>query len=76
MNLKALKHLHHLKGKLKDGMRTGIAGYAENSLAMSVSLISSIDLHSLYICILALFLFFYVTISLFYCIILYMGCCK
>ena len=78
MILKALKLLHHLKGKLKDGKIAATAGYAENSLVMSVSLINSINLTfiSFYICILALFLFFYVNISLFYCIILYMGCCK
>ena len=45
MILKALKLLRHLKGKLKDGMITGTAGYAENSLVKSVSLINSIDLH-------------------------------
>ena len=49
MNLKALKLLHHLQGKLKDGMITATAGYAENSLVMSVSLINSIDLNSFYI---------------------------
>ena len=45
MNLKALKLLHNLKGKLKDGKMPVRAGYVENSLAMSVSLLSSIDLH-------------------------------
>ena len=74
-DLKALKLLHHLKGKLKDGVTAATAGYAENSLVISVSLINSI-LISFYICILALFLFFYVNISLFYCIILHMGFCK
>ena len=49
MNLKALKLLHHLKGKLKDGLITATAGYAENSLVMWVSLINSINLHSFYI---------------------------
>ena len=49
MNLKALKLLHHLKGKLNNGMITAIAGYAENSLVMSFSLINSINLHIIYI---------------------------
>ena len=40
MNLNTLKLLHHLKGKLKDGMITATAGYAENSLVMSFSLIN------------------------------------
>ena len=73
MTLKALKFLHHLKGKLEDGMVAATAGYAENSLVMSVSLIESLDIHSFYICILALFLVFYVNILLFYLIILHMG---
>jgi len=45
MILKALKLLHHLKGKLKDGKIVATAGFAENSLVMSVSLINSIALH-------------------------------
>ena len=49
MNLKALKLLRHLKGKLKDGLITATAGYAENLLVMLASLINSIDLHSFYI---------------------------
>ena len=49
MNLKTLKLLHHLQGKLKTRMKTATTGYVENSLVMSVSLLNSIDLHSFYI---------------------------
>ena len=69
MNLKALKLLHHLKGKLNNGMITAIAGYTENSLVMSFSLINSIDLHfilHLYTSFISLLLCKYVIIVLYY----------
>ena len=69
MILKALKLLHHLKGKLKDGMIVATAGYAENSLVMSVSLSNSIDLHfilHLYTSFISLLLCKYITILLYY----------
>ena len=62
MNLKELKFVHHLKGKLKDGKIGATAGYVGNSLATSVSLLNFTDLQSFYICILVSF--FYVNISL------------
>ena len=68
MNLKALKLLHHLKGKLKDGMMAAIAGYAENSLIMSVPLINSINLHfilHLYTSFISLRLCKYITVLLY-----------
>ena len=71
MMLKALKLLHHLKGKLKDGMIAATAGYAEHSLVMSVSLINSIDLHfilHLYSSFISLLLFKYITVLLYYII--------
>ena len=71
MNLKALKLLHHLKGKLKDGMITATAVYAENSLVMSVFLINSTDLNSFYILhlyttFISLLLCKYITVFLYY----------
>ena len=69
MILKALKPLHHLKGKLKDGMIAATAGYAGNSLVMSVSLINSIDLYfilHLYTSFISLLLCKYITIVLYY----------
>jgi len=66
---KALKLLHHLKGKLKDGMIAATAGYVENSLVMSVSLINSIALHftlHLYTSFISLLLCKYITILLYY----------
>ena len=76
MNLKALKLLHHLKGKLKDVMIAATAGYAENTLIMSVSLIHSINRHfilHLYTSFISLRLCKYITVLF---MILYMGCCK
>ena len=64
-DFKRIKLLHHLKGKLKDGMIAATAGYAKKSLTLLIFI-------SFYIYILALFLFFYVNISLLYCIILHM----
>ena len=72
MILKALKLLHHLKGKLKDGMMiAAAAGYAENSLVMSVSLINSIGLRfilHLYTSFISLLLCKYITLLLYYII--------
>jgi len=68
---KALKLLHHLKGKLKDGMIAATAGYAENSLELSVSLINSVNLHvilHLYSSFISLLLFKYITVLLYYII--------
>ena len=69
MNLKTLKLLHHLKGKLNDGKIAATAGYAKNSLVMSVSLINSINLHfilHLYTSFIFLLLGKYITIILYY----------
>ena len=68
-HFKALKLLHHLKGKLKDVKIAAAAGYAENSLIMSASLINSIDLYfilHLYSSFTSLLLCKYITISLYY----------
>ena len=69
--LKALKILHHLKGKLKDGKIVATEGYAENSLAMSVFLMNSTNFHfnlHLYTSCTSLLLCKYITVLL-YCII-------
>ena len=69
MNVKALKLLHQLKGKLKDGRIAATAGYAENTFVMSVSLINSIDLHFilyLYTSFISLLLCKYIIIVLYY----------
>ena len=71
MILKALKLLHHLKGKLKDGMIAATVGYAENSLVRSVSLLNSINLPfilHLYTSFIALLLCKYITVLLYYII--------
>ena len=71
MILKALKLLHHLKGKLKDGMIAATVGDAENSLVRSVSLLNSINLHfilHLYTNFIALLLCKYITVLLYYII--------
>ena len=71
MILKALKLLHHLKGKLKDGMIAATVGYAENSLVKSVSLVNSINLHfilHLYTSFTSLLLCKYITDLLYYII--------
>ena len=68
-DLKALKLLHHLKGKLKDGVIAATAGYAENSLVISVSLINSFDLNfilHLYTSFISLLLCKHITILLCY----------
>ena len=67
---KSIKKLsHHLNGKLKDGMITATAGYAENSLVLWISLINSIDLHfisHLYTSFISLLLYKYIFILLYY----------
>ena len=66
---KSIKTLASFKKPIKGGMITAIAGYAENSLVMSVSLISSIELHfvlHLYTSFISLRLCKYITIFLYY----------
>ena len=58
MNLKASKPLHDLKGKVKDGRITATAGYAENLLVTLGPLINSVALHSFYVLISIIALFF------------------
>ena len=61
VEFKSSKTLASFKGKLNDGVMTATAGYAENSLFMSVSLLNSINLYSFFVLhFYALFFFFYV----------------
>ena len=71
MTLKALKLLYHLKGKLKYGVIAVAAGYAENSLVISFSLINSIDFHfilHLYTSFISPLLCKYITVLFYYII--------